>query len=149
MKSAIINFLVEATIALFVLVTVTGVIIRYIPTPGAGHYSNQWPVDQYLWIHLHLWLAVILLMALMFHLMVHRKSIARSIRRERYDAFGAKLKLVIVVIVGLLTLVSVSFFFSPVEQVARPKRALQHLQIKRPIPEPVTLEEAGLFPDFF
>jgi len=135
MKRTTLNFLIEAALAAFVLITVTGILVRYVPPPGFCGFSIFQFMDWLDWKRLHFGLALVLFTMLVIHLAVHWKGILCMIRNKRCDATGVKAGLGIVGLVGLLTLVAVSFFFTPVERVAEPRQELR--KPKKEIPEGV------------
>jgi amino acid transporter len=50
----------------FVLLTTTGVLLRYVLPPGSGHYSTIWGLDRHEWGGIHFWIAVVFFSVLGF-----------------------------------------------------------------------------------
>jgi len=60
MKIVKLNFIVDVVaFAGFVVLTTTGVLMRYILPPGSGHYSTIWGMDRHEWGGIHFWASVL------------------------------------------------------------------------------------------
>jgi len=71
-KKKHLNFIID-TIAFvgFVVLTTTGVLMRYILPPGSGRYSTIWSMDRHEWGDIHFWVSVVFFLILAFHLVLH------------------------------------------------------------------------------
>jgi hypothetical protein len=72
MKRPNVNFAVDCLgFAGFVLLTATGVLMRYVLPPGSGHSTTIWTLDRHEWGSIHFWIAIAFLAVLAFHLFLH------------------------------------------------------------------------------
>ncbi len=55
----------------FVVLTTTGVLMRYVLPPGSGHYSTIWGLDRHEWGGIHFWISTIFFLILALHLLLH------------------------------------------------------------------------------
>jgi hypothetical protein len=106
----------------FVLLTATGVLMRYVLPPGSGRFTTLWTLDRHEWGSLHFWLAIVLLAVLAFHLFLHWRWIATVARGRPREGSGARVALGAVGVVALLAL-ALAPFMSPVERAAGELRA--------------------------
>jgi hypothetical protein len=80
---------------LFLSVIITGVIIKYILPPGSarpqgggrGFHGGRpiltlWDMDRHQWGDIHFWLAIVLCLALLIHLIQHRRWIVYQFRSK-------------------------------------------------------------------
>jgi len=102
----------------FVLLTSTGVLMRFVLPPGSGHRTTVRGFDRHDWGEMHCWISMAFLSCLAIHLFVHRRWIASVLRgRPREEsAFRGALG-----IVGLLAVPAAAAapFFGEVEVAAR------------------------------
>jgi len=99
----------------FVLLTATGVLMRYVLPPGSGRFTTLWTLDRHGWGSIHFWLAVAFLAVLAFHLFLHRRWIASVVKGRPREGSGARVALGCVGLVALLAL-AIAPFASPVER---------------------------------
>lgn len=60
MKRINLNFIIDvAAFVGFVMLTTTGVLMRYILPPGSGRYSTIWSLDRHEWGGIHFWISII------------------------------------------------------------------------------------------
>lgn len=115
MKRTNLNFIID-TVAFtgFVLLTTTGVLMRYVLPPGSGRYSTIWGLDRHEWGGIHFWISVIFFSILALHLVLHWRWITSVVSGQHQEASGLRAGLGIV---GLLTVIAlaVSPLLSPVE----------------------------------
>ena len=119
MKRPTVNLSVDAAaFAAFVLLTSTGVLLRYVLPPGSGHRTLLWGLDRHDWGQIHFWISMAFLAVLAIHLVLHRRWIA-SVTRGR-PREGSALR-VALGIVGLLAVLAAAAapFFAEVEQEQR------------------------------
>jgi len=116
MKRTRLNFLIDLiAFTGFVVLTTTGVLMRYTLPPGSGHDSTIWGLDRHEWGGLHFWVAVAFFSILALHLFLHWRWIATVVagRPREGSALRAGLG-----IVGFLTIVALAVapLTAPVER---------------------------------
>jgi Domain of unknown function (DUF4405) len=110
------NFIIDVVaFAGFVVLTTTGVLMRYILPPGSGHYSVIWSLDRHEWGGLHFWIAVVFFLILALHLVLHWRWIAAVLTGRPREGSGFRAGLGIV---GLITVVALAVapLLAPVER---------------------------------
>jgi hypothetical protein len=116
MKRSTVNFAVDYLgFVAFVLLTATGVLMRYVLPPGSGHFTTIWTLDRHEWGSIHFWIAIAFLAILTLHLFLHWRWIMAVLTRRPREDSGARVALGVVGLVALLALASAPFF-SPVER---------------------------------
>jgi hypothetical protein len=116
MKRVKLNFIVDiAAFAGFVLLTTTGVLMRYLLPPGSGHYSTIWGMDRHEWGGIHFWVSVLFFSILAFHLILHWRWIASVVTGRPREGSGLRAALGLV---GLATVVALAStpLLAPVER---------------------------------
>jgi hypothetical protein len=110
------NFLVDAlAFTVFVLLTASGVLMRYVLPPGSGRFTTVWGLDRHEWGSIHFWIAIGLLAVLALHVFLHWRWIVNVAKRRPREGSGARLSLGVVGLVALLAL-AIAPFLSPVER---------------------------------
>lgn len=123
MKRPNLNFLIDFIgFAGFVLLTATGVLMRYVLPPGSGRYTTIWTLDRHEWGSIHFWIAIVFLAVLALHLFLHWRWIAALMRGRPRDGSGARVALGTVGLVALLAL-AIAPFLSSVERTGDALRA--------------------------
>jgi hypothetical protein len=86
------NFLIDAiAFVAFILLTTTGVLMRYLLPPGSGHYSVIWGMDRHEWGGVHFWISVALFAVLALHLVLHSRWIVSVVTgRPRSESSGVR-----------------------------------------------------------
>ena len=110
------NFLIDLIAFFgFVVLTTTGVLMRYILPPGSGHHTTIWGLDRHDWGGLHFWIAIVFFAILSFHLVLHWRWIVAVFtgRPRQGSGYRAGLGLFAVIVVIAL---SVSPVLSPVQK---------------------------------
>jgi hypothetical protein len=116
MKRPNVNFAVDCLgFAGFVLLTATGVLMRYLLPPGSGHSTTIWTLDRHEWGSIHFWIAIAFLAVLAFHLFLHWRWIATLMSGRPREGSGARVALGTVGLAALLAL-AIAPFLSPVER---------------------------------
>ena len=92
----------------FVMLTTTGVLMRYVLPPGSGHYSTIWGLDRHEWGGIHFWISVVFFSILALHLILHWSWIVSVVTGRPHEGSGFRAGLGIV---GLITVVA--FAVSP------------------------------------
>ena len=111
-----VNFVVDSCgFAGFVLLTATGVLMRYVLPPGSGRFTTLWTLDRHGWGNIHFWLAISLLSVLVIHLFLHWRWIATVVKGRPREGSGARVALGTVGLFALLAL-AIAPFASPVER---------------------------------
>lgn len=106
------NLIVDALgLAVFVLLAVTGLILRWSLPPGSGRLSAPhgpvrvlWGLDRHQWGEIHFWISVAFLAVLALHLALHWKWIVCTLKRQPTQASGKRWLLGVVGLFGLLSL---------------------------------------------
>jgi hypothetical protein len=118
-----VNFAVDSVgFAGFVLLTATGVLMRYVLPPGSGRFTTLWTLDRHGWGNIHFWLAIAFLSVLVIHLFLHWRWIVTVLKGRPREGSGARVALGCVGLVALLAL-AIAPFTSPVERAAGETRA--------------------------
>ncbi len=115
MKRTNLNFIIDTVAFIgFVLLTTTGVLMRYVLPPGSGSDSTIWGLDRHEWGGVHFWISVIFFSILALHLVLHWRWIANVVCGQHQKASGFRAGLGIV---GLITVIAlaISPLLSPVE----------------------------------
>ena len=116
MKRPNVNFAVDCLgFSGFVLLTATGVLMRYVLPPGSGHSTTIWALDRHEWGSIHFWIAIVFLTVLAFHLFLHWRWIATLMSGRPREGSGVRLALGTVGLAALLAL-AIAPFLSPVER---------------------------------
>jgi len=116
MKRTHLNFLVDfLAFAGFVVLTTTGVLMRYVLPPGSGHYSTIWNLDRHEWGGIHFWVSVVFFSLLTLHLVLHWRWIASVVTGRPREGSGFRVGLGLV---GLATVLALSLvpLTAPVEK---------------------------------
>jgi hypothetical protein len=117
MRRPTLNFMVDgAGFAGFVLLTATGVLVRYVLPPGSGRFTTIWGLDRHEWGSIHFWLAVAFLAVLALHLFLHWRWIVAVLGGRPREGSGTRVALGVVGLVALLAL-AIAPFLSPVERI--------------------------------
>jgi hypothetical protein len=115
MRRKTVNFIVDAVaFGCFVLLTTSGIVVRYVLPPGSGRFTSVWGLDRHEWGSIHFWIAVIFLGALTIHLFLHWRwvvSVTRGVPREES---GLRVALGLVGVLAVVAL-AVAPLLSPVE----------------------------------
>ena len=143
MQKGKLNFLVDAVaFVAFVLLTATGVLVRYVLPPGSGRSRVLWGMDRHGWGQLHFWIAVVLMACVTLHLFLHWRWVVCIVKGRPREESGHRVALAVV---GLLALVGLAAapFFGPVEQADEPQRSHREASetSSRRIVGSMTLEE--------
>ncbi len=128
MRRASMNLVVDAVaFVAFVLLTATGVLIRYVLPPGSGRFSTLWGLDRDGWGQFHFWIAVLLLVSLGLHLFLHWRWVVGMVKGRPRQGSGLRAALAVVGVLALAALASAPFF-GPVEQTGGPPHRLRSTQ---------------------
>jgi hypothetical protein len=116
MKRPNVNFTIDCLgFAGFVLLTATGVLMRYVLPPGSGRSTTIWTLDRHEWGSIHFWIAIAFLAVLALHLFLHWRWIVTLMSGRPREGSGARLALGTVGLAALLAL-AIAPFLSPVER---------------------------------
>ncbi len=111
MKRPTINLSVDAAaFAAFVLLTSTGVLLRYVLPPGSGHRTILWGLDRHDWGQIHFWISMAFLVCLAIHLVLHRRWIASVIRGRPREGSALRVALGIIGLLAVLAAAAAPFF---------------------------------------
>lgn len=125
MRKVNLNFLVDAVaFVAFVLLTATGVLIRYVLPPGSGRFSALWGMDRHDWGQIHFWIAVLFLASLGLHLFLHWRWVVSMLKGRPREGSGLRLALALIGILALAGLAAAPFF-GQVERTGEPPHRLR------------------------
>jgi hypothetical protein len=125
MSKSIANFLVDSVMFVAImLLSATGVLMRYVLPPGSGHFSQLWGMDRHQWGHIHFWIAVVLMSTVALHLLLHWHWVACIVKGRPGRASRIRVTLAIVGVLALAGLM-VAPFFGQVEQTGEPPHKMQ------------------------
>jgi len=130
-KRPTLNLLVDAAAFVgFVLLTSTGVLLRYVLPPGSGRLTTLWGLERHGWGEVHFWISMGFLACLAIHLVVHRRWIVSVVRGRPRQ--GSALRVALGVI-GLLAVLAAAAapFLAEVEQEERGGRHPQRRSAPR------------------
>jgi len=116
MKRTRLNFIIDVVAFVgFIVLTTTGVLMRYILPPGSGRYSTIWSLDRHEWGGLHFWISLVFFLILALHLVLHWRWIVTVLSGRPREGSGLRVGLGFV---GLITVIalSVSPLLTPVER---------------------------------
>lgn len=115
MKRANLNLIVDVVaFAGFLVLTTTGVLMRYVLPPGSGHYSTIWSLDRHEWGSIHFWISMVFFSILSLHLISHWRWIGSVVTGRSSESSGFRAALGIVGVVTVVAL-SLSPLLAPVE----------------------------------
>lgn len=121
MKRPFLNFIIDvAAFAGFVLLSSTGVLMRYILPPGSGHYSTIWSLDRHEWGGIHFWISVVFFFILALHLVLHWRWIVSLLMRRPREGSGFRAGLGIFGFIIVVAL-AISPLLTPIENDNRSK----------------------------
>lgn len=108
MKRSKLNFIIDivAFIA-FLLLTTTGILLRYILPPGSGKHSTIWNLDRHEWGGIHFWISIVFFSILALHLFLHWRWIFSLIKGKSKKDDG-KRKRSILGALGLIVVILLS-----------------------------------------
>lgn len=99
------NFFIDSIAFIgFVLLTSTGILMRYVLPPGSGRWKVIWGLDRHEWGSIHFWISIIFLSVLTIHLVLHWRWIATFLKRRPREGSGLRAGLGIVGLAGLIAL---------------------------------------------
>ena len=112
------NFFIDAAAFIgFVLLTSTGILMRYVLPPGSGRWKVIWGLDRHEWGSIHFWISIIFLSVLTIHLILHWRWIITFIKGRPREGSGLRAGLGIVGLFGL-TALAIAPLVSTVETTA-------------------------------
>lgn len=119
MRRPTLNLLVDAAaFASFVLLTASGILLRYVLPPRSGRFTTLWGWDRHDWGALHFWVAVALMATLAAHLVLHWRWIASTVAGRPREGSGRRVALAVIGALALLALAAAPFL-SPIQRVER------------------------------
>lgn len=116
MKRTKLNLIIDVVaFAGFVVMTTTGVLMRYILPPGSGHYSTIWGLDRHEWGGIHFWISVVFFSVLALHLVLHWRWITSVVTGRPREGSGYRAALGVVGVTAV-TALAISPLLAPVEK---------------------------------
>lgn len=116
--NAIIDY---AAFAIFVFLTTTGVLMRYLLPPGSGHQSSIWGLDRHEWGSIHFWMSLALFGILSLHIVLHWNWIMSVLRGKPRQGSRSKFLLGAGSLIAVVAL-GISPVLSPVQVEEREQR---------------------------
>jgi hypothetical protein len=107
----------------FVLLTSTGILMRYVLPPGSGRWKVIWGLDRHEWGSIHFWISIIFLSILTIHLILHWRWIMTFIKGRPREGSGLRAGLGIVGLVGI-TALAIAPVVSTVETTATKEKGI-------------------------
>jgi hypothetical protein len=107
----------------FVLLTSTGILMRYVLSPGSGRWKVIWGLDRHEWGSIHFWISIIFLSILTIHLILHWRWIMTFIKGRPREGSGLRAGLGIVGLVGI-TALAIAPVVSTVETTATKEKGI-------------------------
>ncbi len=115
MKRPKLNFIIDIIAFMaFVLLTTTGILMRYILPPGSGKHTLIWGMDRHEWGTIHFWISILFFSILALHLFTHWKWIVSLVKGRPKDQSGYRVGLGIVGILAIV-LLSIAPLLTPIE----------------------------------
>ncbi len=115
MRRTDINFIIDMTAFIgFVVMTITGILMRYVLPPGSGHHSTIWSLDRHEWGDIHFWISVVFFSLLALHLVLHWRWVVSVVTGRPREGSGFRAGLGIIGLLAAIAL-ALSLFLSPVE----------------------------------
>ena len=84
--------------------TATGVLVRYVLPPGSGRFSTLWGMDRHDWGRVHFWIAVVLLLSLALHLLLHWRWVVSMASGRPREGSSSRVALSVVGVLALAAL---------------------------------------------
>lgn len=110
MKQPTSNLVIDTSaFAAFVLLTSTGVLLRYVLPPGSGRRTTIFGLDRHGWGEIHFWISVAFLALLAVHLVVHRRWIVTMMKGRPREGSGVRVALGLVGLLALLAAAAAPF----------------------------------------
>jgi hypothetical protein len=107
--------------ATFVLLTSSGVLLRYVLPPGSGRRTTLWGLDRHAWGALHFWVAMAFFGVLLVHVLLHRRWIATMAGGRPREGSALRLGLGVLAVAALLAAAAAPLL-TPVERAELPGR---------------------------
>jgi hypothetical protein len=134
-KSNLIAIIDLVAFAAFLLLTTTGVLLRYLLPERSGHWKTILGLNKHEWGTLHFWIAVVLLFVLALHLLQHKKFIRNIFRGRNKEKMNVRMALGIIGLIAIILLALLPLI-SPVETPSKSKSKKpdqQHFQKDKPV----------------
>jgi len=132
-KSNLIAIIDLAAFFAFLLLTTSGVLLRYLLPERSGHWKTILGLNKHEWGTLHFWIAVVLLLVLTLHLLQHKKFIRNVFRGRNKEKMNVRIALGIIGLIAIILLAMLPLI-SPVESPSEPKKPDRpHFQKDKPI----------------
>ncbi len=116
MKRTAVNLIVDIVAFIgFVVLTTTGILMRYILPPGSGGYLTLWGFDRHEWGDIHFWVSIVFFSILAFHLFLHWRWVLNVVAGRPHQYSGIRLGLGVVGFLAVIAL-AISPLLAPVER---------------------------------
>ena len=115
MKRPKLNFIIDIiAFFAFVLLTTTGILMRYILPPGSGKHALIWNMDRHEWGTIHFWISILFFSILALHLFTHWRWIVSLVKGRPKDQSGYRVGLGIVGVLAII-LISIAPILTPID----------------------------------
>ncbi|MEJ2529375.1 MAG: DUF4405 domain-containing protein, partial [Gammaproteobacteria bacterium] len=88
----------------FVVLSTTGILMRYLLPPGSGHFSTIWGLDRHEWGTIHFWISALFFLILAFLLVLHWRWLVSVVTGRPREGSGLRVGLGIVGLVAVVAL---------------------------------------------
>lgn len=128
MKKGNLNFVIDiVAFVSFVFLISTGFLIRYVLPPGSGHFSMLWGMDRHEWGQLHFLIAVVLIVFIALHLLLHWQWIVHVIKGGQHKGSVIRWPFLVTGLIILIALAVIPLL-GKVEQKGEPPHKLQSIE---------------------
>ena len=115
MNRSRLNFIIDAAaLVAFLMLAVTGVLIRYTLPPGTGGWAMVWGLNRHEWGTIHFWASVVFFGILLFHIILHFRWIVCMVKGQKTEGSWRRLILGLIGL-GVLILFLLAPLLAPVE----------------------------------
>lgn len=118
MKRSQLHFIIDILAFLaFALMSSTGVLLHYLLPPGSGRFASLWNLSRHDWGEIHFWLAIVLFVLLVIHLLLNWRWIVARVAGHQPEGSMYRIALGLVGLLALLLLAVVPLLM-PIETTA-------------------------------
>lgn len=130
MKRPNLNFLVDfVAFAACIFLLSTGLIMYFVLPPGHGHLE-LWGMNRHGWGDIHFWSAVAFILIIAIHLVLHWKWIISKVKGRVKSSEKISARTILFATgVSIIILISISPFFSPVNDTGAEKNHSEHIEV--------------------
>ncbi len=116
MKKRHLNFIIDSiSLAAFLILISSGIIMRYVLPPGAGRNMTLLALDRHEWGGIHFWVSIVFIVLMVVHLILHWKWIVCIVKGKEKRFFRIRKVTALAVLFLVVFLVFAPLLF-PVEE---------------------------------